>query len=572
MSGSGRAASLPLVSPSPSPPTELLAAGADALERCAWEEARTHLQASVAAGETPQALEQLGLAAWWLDDAALTFDARERAYRLYREQGDELSAARVALWLVWDCHAFRGDTAVASGWLERARRLLAGHEQSAQYGWLLLREGEGALFRGHDPATARDRGVRAAALGRETSDAGLEFLALALEGIARVSAGDVAGGMRCLDEATAAATAGEVKELHTVGLVCCWQIFACERIRDYDRAAQWCTRVQEFANRWGLRPLSATCRTQYAGVLIWRGKWGDAETELTIASRDFEQARPAFVGQALARFGELRLRQGRLDDAERLFTAAGTQPLARLGLAELALERGAPAEAAAELDRFLAQVGDGEPTMRAGALELAVRAHVARGDAAAAERAHDELRQIAEAVGTAPLAASAAAANGTLLRFRGDAAGAVSWLEASVARYEDSGAPLEIARTRLELADALTATGEPAAALREARRAFDGFTALGADRDAQRARETIRRLEDVAGSRRGAGWKGKRELTGRQLEILRLVAQGLSNPDIAARLHLSDHTVKRHVANLLTKLRVSSRAAAAAYAAHEGLI
>ncbi|HYL55895.1 MAG TPA: LuxR C-terminal-related transcriptional regulator [Gemmatimonadales bacterium] len=553
-------------------PTDLLAAGTAALERGAWQEARTHLQASVAASETPQALERLGLAAWWLDDAALTFDARERAYRLYREQGDELSAARVALWLVWDCHAFRGDTAVASGWLERARRLLSGHERSAQYGWLLLREGEGALFRGHDPATARDHAVRAAALGRETGDPGLEFLALALEGIARVSAGDVTAGMRCLDEATAAATAGEVKELHTVSLVCCWQIFACERIRDYDRAAQWCARVQEFAKRWGLRPLSATCRTQYAGVLIWRGKWGDAETELTIASRDFEQARPPFVGQALARLGELRLRQGRLDDAERLFTASGTQPLARLGLAELALERDAPAEAAAELDRFLAQVGDGEPTMRAGALELAVRAHVARGEAAAAERAHDELRQIAREVGTVPLAASAAAAEGTLLRCRGDAAAAVSRLEAAVASYEESGAPFESARTRLELADALAATGEHSAALREARQALDGFTALGADRDARRAKDTIRRLEEVAGSGRGGGRKGKRQLTGRQLEILRLVAQGLSNPDIAARLHLSDHTVKRHVANLLTKLRVSSRAAAAAYAAHEGLI
>ena len=138
-----------------------LAAGTEALHRGAWEEARDHFQSSLAEAETPQALEQLGLAAWWLDDAALTFDARERSYRLYREHDDPLGAARVALWLVWDYLAFRGDTAVASGWLERARRLLAGHETAPEYGWLLLRDGEVALFRGHDPTTARDHGSTA---------------------------------------------------------------------------------------------------------------------------------------------------------------------------------------------------------------------------------------------------------------------------------------------------------------------------------------------------------------------------------------------------------------------------
>jgi LuxR family maltose regulon positive regulatory protein len=547
-----------------------IAAGTQALQQGAWQEARTQFQASLDLGETPQALEHLGLAAWWLDDATLTFDARERAFRLYRDQNDPLGAARVALWLVWDYLAFRGDTAVASGWLERARRLLAGHEQSAEFGWLLLRDGEVALFRGHDPATARDSGVRAATLGRSTGDRGLEFTGLALEGLARVSAGDVAGGMRCLDEATAAATAGEVKELHTVGVVCCWQIFACERVRDYDRAAQWCARVQEFTKRWHLRPLSAVCRTQYAGVLIWRGDWTAAEAELAVATQDLQQSRPAMATQALARLGELRLRQGRLDDAERLFTAAGAQPLARLGQAALALERGAPADAAAELERFLAHVGETEPTMRAGALELAVRAHVACGDVAAAERARAELQQIAQTLGTAPLAAAAAAAEGTLLRHRGDAAGAARRFEAAATGYESSGAPLETARVRLDLAAALAAAGggggQGAGAERVARQALETFQALGAERDAKRAQELLDRL---AGPKRPGG---KGQLTGRQLEILRLVAQGLSNPEIAGRLRLSDHTVKRHVANLLTKLRLPTRAAAAAYAAQQGLL
>ncbi|MBI4499898.1 MAG: helix-turn-helix transcriptional regulator [Gemmatimonadetes bacterium] len=542
-----------------------LQAGLTALQAGAWEEACAHLQASVAAGETAEALEHLGLAAWWLDDAPLTFDARERSYRLYRDLGDARGAARVALWLVWDYLAFRGDTAVASGWLERARRLLTGHEESAEYGWLLLREGEVALFRGHDPASARECGVRAAHLGRALGDRGIEFTGLALEGLALVSAGDIPGGMRCLDEATAAATAGEVKELHTVGVVCCWQIFACERVRDYDRAAQWCARVQEFSKRWRVRVLSAICRTQYAGVLIWRGEWADAEAELMLASRELEQVRPAMAVQALARLGQLRLQQGRLDEADRLFEQAISQPLARLGRAALLLEHGKAGEAGAEVDRFLSTV-PAEPTIRAAALELGVRIQLARGDLPAAEQALEELQQIALRLQTAPLAASAAAAEGGVRRQGGDLVAATVCFENAVHLYQESGAPFETARAKLDLSGTLAATGRYAPADREARQASEIFHGLGAQQDEARARAL---LERPTLKRKGDGPAG---MTARQLEILRLVAQGMSNPQIATRLRLSDHTVKRHVANLLTKLGLPSRAAAVAYAAREGLL
>jgi len=546
--------------------TDPLAAGLRALERGAWQEARTAFHASLEAAESPQALEHLGLASWWLDDHEQTFRAREQAYALYRDGGDAKGAARVALWLVWDTLAIKGDTAVASGWLERARRLLGGHESSAEYGWLLLREGEMALFRGHDPATARASGMRAAELGRQTGDRGLEFTGLALEGLARVSAGDVAAGMRCLDEATAAATGGEVKELHTVGVVCCWQIFACERVRDFDRAAQWCARVQEFTKRWRFRPLSAICRVQYAGVLIWRGAWDEAETELAAAVRDFELSRPPLIGQAFARLGDLRLRQGRLEDAAKLFEQAGSQPIARLGQVALALERGDPAGAAADVDRYLVQTGVAEPTVRAGALELAMRAHAALKEWAPAEQAQEELRDIAQALGTVPLALSVAAAEGDLLRQRGDAQGAASRFEEAAVLAERTGAPLEMARARLELSRTLATQGQKAGAEREARRALETFQALGAARDATRAAELLTDLAEAPGAAEKPG------LTTRQIEILRLVAQGLSNPEIAVRLRLSDHTVKRHVANLLTRLGLPSRAAAVAYAAQHGML
>jgi DNA-binding NarL/FixJ family response regulator len=380
----------------------------------------------------------------------------------------------------------------------------------------------------------------------------LEFTGLALEGLALVSAGQVDVGMRCLDEATAAATAGEIKELHAVGQVCCWQIFACERVRDFDRAAQWCERALEFSKRWRVRPMSAICRAQFAGVLIWRGAWADAEKELAAAARELEQVRPATSGQALARLGDLRLRQGRLDEAAELFERSKGQVLSRLGMAALALERGDAAECVSLVEQLLSQIGASELTTRAGALELAIRAHAAAGDVASAERLLAQLERVATTLGTVPLAAAVAAARGSVCRARGDHEGGARAFEAAVENYVASGAPFEIARARLDLAQELEQLGRGAGAKREARAGREILAQLGVAQKPSR-RNTTR-------------------LTARQVEILRFVAQGMSNPAIAKRLKLSDHTVKRHVANLLTRLGLSSRAAAAAYAAKQGFL
>jgi DNA-binding CsgD family transcriptional regulator/thioredoxin-like negative regulator of GroEL len=553
---------MPAIDPGDSPAARAHEEARAALVAGEWKKARRHLEASIAARETPEAVEDLGLTAWWLDDAPLTFEARERAYGLYRDRGDARGAARVAIWLVWDNLAFRGDFAVASGWLERARRILGDDQQSAEYGWLLIRQGEVALFRGHDPSAAIESAGAAAKLGRAIGDQSVEFTGLALEGLSRVSTGDIAGGMRCLDEATVAATSGDVKELHAVGLVCCWQIFACERVRDYDRAAQWCARVAEFSRRWGLHPLSSICRTQYAGVLIWRGDWEGAEKELSLAAREMKRARPASTGPAVARLGELRLRQGRFDDAERLFAQSQSQSQARLGLAALHLHRGEADESAEIAGHFLLQLGNDEATARVAALELLVRANAMRGKFSAAGNHLADLERIGATLGTDPVMASVAAARGTLARYRGDLAESARCLEAAVALFEKTGAPFETARARLDLAEVLVAQGRPESAAPFARAALDALTALGARGDIDRARRLI-------GT---PGVDAKPRLTARQVEILRLVASGLSNGQIAAKLKLSEHTVKRHVANLLLRLDLPSRAAAAAYAAREGLL
>jgi ATP/maltotriose-dependent transcriptional regulator MalT len=344
-------------------------------------------------------------------------------------------------------------------------------------------------------------------------------------------------------------------------------MFACERVRDYERAAQWCNRVKEFAKRWRNVPLSGVCRSQYAGVLIWRGNWAEAEAELAEAAGDLGTTKPAMVGQALARLGELRLRQGRLDEAARLFDQGGAYPSASLGVATLMLESGDARGAAAEVERLLRQVRPEDATGRAALVELGARAHANLGEADAAAAHLTELERIAGDVGTDPLRASAAAARGVLAAARGDQRAASRSLAESADLYRKSGAPYEEGRTRLELAEALARVGERDRARREAAEATRALRQLGAAGAADRGDALLRELERPEPPRTGPG-----PLTQRQLEILRLVAQGASNAEIARRLSLSEHTVKRHVANLLTRLGLKTRAAAAAHAARLGLL
>jgi tetratricopeptide (TPR) repeat protein len=210
-----------------------LSAGRAALARGAWEEARACFAAALKEQETPEALEGLGLAVWWLEEAAATFDARERAYRLYRASDDRRGAARLAVALAEDYLTFRGEPAVAHGWLRRAHRLLEGLERCAEHGSLACLEGYIAFLHHADSVTALKAGTEAAGIGRSLRLLDLEMVGLALEGLALVSQGQIAEGMSRLDEATATAVSGEVTDPNAIGTTCCYLIHACERVRDY---------------------------------------------------------------------------------------------------------------------------------------------------------------------------------------------------------------------------------------------------------------------------------------------------------------------------------------------------
>jgi DNA-binding NarL/FixJ family response regulator len=542
------------------------AGGADALARGAWEDARAAFETALIARESPEALEGLGLAAWWLDLSEVMFDARERAFRLYRERGDRAAAARIAVWLAWDHWAFRGEHAVASGWLQRARRLLEDAGPCPERAFLEVREASLCIFEDYDPDRAHALATEGIRIARLCGSGDMELLGRSVQGLALLMSGAVAEGMRRLDEVNAAVLAGEMHDFVAIALACCYMVAGCDHVRDYDRAMQWLARLKIFCAKWGLRPLFAVCRTQYAAICLWRGTWLEAEQELSAAAEELDASRPAMTGDALVRLGELRRRQGRLVEATALFDRAASHPLAVLGRAELALDRDDPRAAADLADRYLRRLPPQNRTDRATGLELLVRALTAAGEAAAARTALAELASIAALMKTPPLVAIAARASGWLAMAEGDADAARRHHEDAVDGFLQSGAPFELAAARMGLATALAALGRSPEAAREARRAVDLLGELHAEFHLARAKGLLDSLSVPAGSANSAG------LTRREREVLRLVADGLNNQDIAARLFLSDHTVHRHVANIFNKLSVSSRAAAVAQAARRGIL
>jgi tetratricopeptide (TPR) repeat protein len=428
-----------------------LDAGWAALSNGDWEGARASFEESLLQGETPEALEGMGWVGQMLNEDRLTFDARERAYRLYLERGDNGSAARIAAWLAADHLLFRGEPAVANGWLQRAHSLIDGLEPCVDHGWLAIHEGHIAVALDEDTAKARRLAARAVELGRKFGAPELEMLGLGLEGRALVSEGELEEGMRRLDEATTVALAGEATLLYCVAWACCYLISACERVRDYERAAQWCSRVGEFCGQHDIFLLN-TCRAHYASVLSWQGRWQEAESQLSAAVRGLESSRPPMVGDALARLGDLRRRQGRAAEAEELFARSETHTLSLLGRAALALDRDQPAEAAELADRYLRRFSDLGRVERSAALELAIRALARLGEDERATEALSELREIAARARTRPILAAVRSSEGTLAVARGDHDAGRRSFEDALDLLAACDAPFESGRVRLDLA------------------------------------------------------------------------------------------------------------------------
>jgi LuxR family transcriptional regulator, maltose regulon positive regulatory protein len=552
------------MNPGTAGPTPLVR-GRDALARAEWEEAREALDAAVAAApEDAAGWEALGTACMWLQDTSRVLEARQRAYTLYRDAGDDLSSARLCLDLAGDFLELRGEPAVANGWFQRGRRLLEGLPPAREHAILHLWDAYAALLGEGDLDAADAHARRAIAASEAVGAADAAVLALALQGLARVVEGRVAEGMALLDEAAAAAVGGELTDPDLICRTCCCMIDACDHARDYGRAMEWCERLRQVAARWRVQTFLTTCRIKYSGVLLWRGDWAAAEAELESARGELGAGRPGAAAGALVRLAELRRRQGRRGEAEALLEEVGPHPEAAAVRAALAFDAGDAATAADLLATVLRQTPQRARTERVAALELKVRADVARGETACAEEALAELEEIAGVVGTEPVRAAARAACGEVAAAGGDHERARACFEDAAHLLARNGSPYEAARARLALARSLAALARGATAEAEARAALSVLEGIGAE-EAKLARTLLEAIGAAAAA-------PPEPLTRRQLEVLALVAEGLGDREIGERLFISEFTVHRHVANILARLGATSRTAAVARALRSGLL
>ena len=521
-----------------------------------WAAARACFETLVEREPTPEALAGLGDTLWWLGRTDDAIRYQEQAYAAFRRYGDAAQSALTAAGLYLLYRVSLGNTAAARGWLARAARLVEEAGPGPLAGWV-------ALLRAHDSDDAiaaerwsREAGENAAGFG----DPDLELCAISQLGASLLQQGRRAEGTALLDEAMAASLAGECRRPHTVVFTSCNMISACAETAEVNHALQWIRAADGFVSRYGSPHLYVHCRVYYGAVLFASGDWAGAESELQAALTTGVSAEPALRAEASARFAELRLAQGRLEEAQRLLEGLEEHITSAYVLAALALAGGNPAAArrialrrVRELDQ---QDRDRPGAYRAGlavCLETGklweLLAEASSGPEAAAAVAH--LTDLAGRTGSPQLEACGLRAAGILNRD-------VSCLERALSLFAGLRLPLEAGRTRMGLAGLLD--GEDATA--EASLALAAFEALGAARDADRAAARLREL-GVTATRGGPSGLG--ELTQREREVLGLLGEGLSNRELADRLFLSRKTVERHVRNVLFKLGLRNRAEAAAY-------
>lgn len=537
-------------------PSAQFADAAAALEAGDWQVARTGFEASLAAAETAEGHAGLAEALWWIGDLDAAIDHRQQAYAGFRRRCDAGQAFEQALLVILDYQGHLGNYAASAGWLGRARRLVEESGLDEARGWLVLAESNEDV----DPAEGERLARESLRVARDAGDVDLELCALAQLGARLVAQGRTDEGLGHLDEAMAGSLAGEVESLSVVAFTSCTMMVSCVECADLERAVRWARAAQRFTERYGCPFVNAECRSTYGNVLLATGEWPRAEQELVTAIASARDVVPVYHAQALATLAELRLAQGRLAEARQLVSGIEDHPwsvpvLARLHLlagrldaAESVVVRRLRAESVGWLERSVLH-------------ELSGEVALARGQPEVAEELAEEILARAHDLGCEVIALRGRRLRGRASLARGDLGGRVD-LEAAAVGFASRRLVHQEALTRLALAEHL-ADRDPTGAELEGREALAGLERLGAAVDADRAAALLRRLgaADARTSPRGSG-----QLTGREEQVLDLLAEGLSNPEIAARLFISRKTVEHHVRHVLEKLGVRNRSEAAAEA------
>jgi DNA-binding CsgD family transcriptional regulator/tetratricopeptide (TPR) repeat protein len=536
---------------------EALQRGREAFRQHAWSDAFTHLaSADRAAPVDPPDLECLAAAARLLGKDAESADYLTRAHQGYLAAGQIDRAVRCAFWLGFSLLS-NGDQARGGGWLARAQRLLDdGRRDCVERGYLLLPEGIRCIRDG-DPAAAFDTFDKAVSIGTRFGDPDLIAIAVNGQGRALIRRGETARGVALLDEAMVAVTSGEVSPM-VAGGVYCSVIEACHEIYDLRRAQEWTAALSEWcASQPDLVPHRGECLVRRAEILQLHGAWVQALEEARQACDQLSRPRvqPA-AGAAYYRLAELHRLRGELtaaEDAYRRASEAGRK--LEPGLALLRLAQGQIDLAVAAIRRLAEEArGSSRPRVLAAHVEIALAA----GDVASARAAAAELSGIAERLGAPLVRALAAHASGAVLLAEGERQPALASLRLAESGWRELEAPYEAARVQLLIAVACRALGDEDAARLELQAARIVFAAVGAAPD-------VAHVASLAGAR-GTTAADAGRLTAREREVLALVASGRTNRAIAGTLGISEKTVARHISNMFTKLGLSSRAAATAYA------
>ena len=530
-----------------------------AFDRDAWREARDLFAAADDLG--PEDLERLAFSAYLTGQVDSAAEALEKAHHSFIESGPVARGVRCAFWLGMILMQ-RGDHARAGGWFARAQHIL--DEQSldcVELGYLRVPAGLQALVSGDHEASYRTF-VEITAHADRFGDPDLRALGMLGRGQSLIARGDAPEGMAMLDETMVAVTTGKVSPLVT-GIVYCGTIIACRDAFDIRRAQEWTSELSRWcATHQDLKPYRGQCLVHRSEIMQLRGDWADAMDEVQQAREHL--AKPTgdpVLGMALYQQAELLRLRGELDQAEVCYREAGDwgHPI-QPGMALLRLAQGRPEDASAAIRRALTEA-DG-PVERSRVLAAHVEISLAAGDVDAARAAADELSGIAARFDSLYLRALVKVAQGSLQLAGGDAAGACAALRRAWIAWHELDAPYETARVRLRMAEACRQLGDHDTAGMELDSARRIFEQLGATPDLAR----VLQLAEPDAAEPAMG------LTAREIEVIRLMATGATNREIADTLVISEHTARRHMQNIFAKIDVSSRAAATAFAYEHDLV